>query len=121
MDHKSAVLSFLEACKIDSNFVLAKFYSGIAYNLLAVSSDNDYRKYNRLGAFWIKKTYEYRERLPGNYRLWLEMWYSFLITKNSEEVLKYCGLLEQSDIKSRFFWMDIANTYSGFANKKEKV
>jgi TolB-like protein len=120
MDQKSAVISFQEACKIDSNFVLAKFYSGIAYQGLSVFSDIDSRKNERLAAFWIRKTYEYRERLPGNYRLWLEMWYSFLITKNSEEVLKYCGLLEQSDIKSRFFWMDISDTYL-ILGKKEKA
>jgi tetratricopeptide (TPR) repeat protein len=112
MDQKSALSYFHEAYHIDPTFILASFYIANTYDAIAaftVSSQN-----RRHAALWVRKTYSDKEKLPENYRLWLEMWYAYYITKNTEEVLKYCKLLEQSDIQSRYFWNDIAETYMIF-------
>jgi tetratricopeptide (TPR) repeat protein len=68
-------------------------------------------KYRRQAALWTQKAYNNRDKLSRDYRLWLEMWHAYYYTKNTEDVLKYCGLLENSDIKSRQFWHDIGMTY----------
>jgi tetratricopeptide (TPR) repeat protein len=111
-DYKSALFSFQEACRIDTGFVLAKFCVANSYD--AIAAINGDRNSRLLAAFWISKTYKYRNELPEYYRLWLEMWYAYYISKNSVETVRYCDLLQQSDIKSRYFWGDIAETYMIF-------
>ncbi|MBN2632240.1 MAG: hypothetical protein JXR66_01705 [Bacteroidales bacterium] len=116
-DYKSALSLFLDACKLDSTSVLASFYIALAYDGLAVHEDLKYRKQ---AALWTQKAYDARDKLSGDYLLWIEMWHAYYNTKNTEDVLKYCDLLEESDIRSRSFWLDIGMTYMIF-NKPAKA
>lgn len=109
MDFKSALSYFLEAYKIDSTFVMAAFYVAYANDALAVFTGES--KYRYAEVPWIKKAYKEKDKLPETYRLWLEMWYAYAISKNINDVIKYCELLERSDVKSRIFWMDLSDTY----------
>ena len=109
-DYTSAIQLFKEAFKIDSTFTLAAFYIANANNIIATNSTDSL--YTQQAIFWTQKAYEGKERLPEEYQIWVEMWRAFYITKNSNEVLNYCNLLEKSDIKSRYYLYDIAITYS---------
>ena len=108
-DYQVAIKSLQEGYSIDSTFTLAAFYIANANNIIAGAS------YNPLSVFqaarWTQKAYEGKERLPVDYQQWVEMWRAYYITKNSNEVLNYCRLLEKSDIKSRYYWYDIGITY----------
>jgi TolB-like protein len=112
-DYERAIESFLEAYNIDTTFTLAAFYIANANNLIATNSTSD--EFTNQAVKWTKRTYEIKERLPVEYQQWVEMWRAWYVTKNANDVLKYCALLEKSDIKSRYYWYDIAVTYlSGF-------
>ncbi len=116
-DYGSALISFMNSYRLDSTFVLAAFSIARAYDGLSAFENINYR---RQAALWTQKTYDRKEKLSGDYRLWIEMWHAYYNTKNTEDVLKYCGLLEGSESKSRLFWFDIGQTYSIF-NKPDKA
>ena len=109
-DYKSAIRLFKEAYINDTTFTLAMFYLANANYYFSVSSTDPL--YSQQALFWTQKAYDSKERLPEAYQLWVEMWRSFNITMNSDEVLYYCSLLEKSDIKSRYYLFDIGVTYS---------
>jgi len=112
-DYRRAIELFQEAFMVDTSFALAAFYIANANNIIATNNADD--KYSNQAIKWTQKAYGIKERLPEDYQLWIEMWRAWYITKNPNDVLKYCGLLEKSDIKSRYYWYDIAVTYfSGF-------
>jgi TolB-like protein len=117
MDFKSALSSFLDAYKIDSTFVLAAFYVANVYQDMTVLEG---KEYSRQVALWIQKAYNNKEKLPEDYRLWLEIWYAGFITKSPDDFLKYCDLLRKSDIKSRYFLMDLADSYR-ILDKQDKA
>lgn len=117
-DWRSALASFLDAYKIDSTSVLAAFNIALAYDGLAVDEDS---KYRRQAALWTQNAYNNREKLSRDHRLWIEMWHAFYNTKNTNDVLKYCSLLEESDIKSRHFWHDIGMTYMIFSKPERAM
>jgi tetratricopeptide (TPR) repeat protein len=104
-DYISAIQSYKEALEIDSTFTLAAFYIANAYNILGGDQNN------RQGAKWTQRAFRGKERLPENYQHWLENWEAFYITKNSKEVLKTVSILENSEIRSRYYWLDIGCTY----------
>jgi tetratricopeptide (TPR) repeat protein len=108
-DYTSAIELYKEAFKIDSTFTLAAFYIANANNIIASHSSDPL--YSQQAIFWTQKAYEGKERLPEDYQLWVKMWRAWYITKNSNEVLNYCSLLEKSVIKSRYYWYDIGVTY----------
>ena len=83
MDDKSA--HRMEAYKIDSTFVLAAFFVANAYDDMAVLESKECK---RQVALWIQKAYNNKEKLPEDYRLWLEIWYAYYITKNPDDFLK---------------------------------
>lgn len=116
-DYRSALISFLESYRLDSTTVMAAFNIAMAYDGLAALEDARYR---RQAALWTLKAYGRKENLSGDNRLWLEMWHAYYNTKNVDEVLKYCGLLEGSESKSRIFWFDVAQSY-GIFGKDEKA
>ena len=120
-DYFSAIQSFKEALKFDSTFTLASFFIANAYsNNADIDRDNSRLNYRQL-PIWIQKAYKGKERLPVNYQLWLEEWKAIIITKNMEDVLTYNSLLENSDIKSRYYWYDIANTYQTLQKSDKAV
>jgi tetratricopeptide (TPR) repeat protein len=102
-EYKASIESFKGAFKIDSTFTLAAFYIANANNIGGTEEE---------AVNWTRKAYTGKEKLPKDLEKWVEMWYAYYITKNPGEVLNYCSLLEKSDIKSRYYWYDIAVTYS---------
>jgi tetratricopeptide (TPR) repeat protein len=117
-DYNSAVSSFKDAFRIDTTFTLAAFYAAYANDLLNTIVPGDIRHQT---ALWTIKAYNGRERLPENYKPWLMMWYAFWITKNSNDVMYFCSLLEKSDLKSRYLLSDLANTYMIFGKNDEAL
>lgn len=112
-DYPGAIELFQDAFRLDTTFALAAFYIANANNIIAVYNSNE--EYSNQAVKWTQKAYEIKEKLPDDYQQWIEMWRAWYITKNSNDVLKYCALLEKSDIKSRYYWHDLGVTYlSGF-------
>jgi tetratricopeptide (TPR) repeat protein len=109
-DYNRAIETLQEAYTIDSAFTLAAFYIANANNIMTGTSPDP--KYADQAILWTQKAFEGKERLPEEYQHWVEMWRAYYITKNSNEVLDYCSLLEKSEIKSRYYWYDVAITYS---------
>jgi tetratricopeptide (TPR) repeat protein len=110
--YERAIESLQEAFRIDTTFTMAAFNIAIAYNIIAATTNS---QAVLQAVSWTRKAYLGKERLPEEYRHWVEMWGAWYIKKNPSEVLNFCTLLEKSDIKSRFYWYDIGITYqSGF-------
>jgi len=109
-DYRVAINVLKEAYRIDSSFALAAFYIANANSNIATYSSN--KIYGLQAVEWTKKAYQIKNRLADGYKRWVEMWMAYYVTKNTKEVLDYCRLLENSDIKSRYYWYDLAVTYS---------
>lgn len=118
-DYQGSIGLFSEAFRLDSTFALAAFYAANANNSISANSADP--EYNNQAIKWTRTAHELRAGLPSDYRLWIEMWNAFLITRNANDVLKYCALLEKSDIKSRYYWYDIAVTYLSSFKMWEKA
>lgn len=118
-DYHGSIDLFGEAFRLDSSFALAAFYIANANNVISANSSDP--EYNNEAIRWTRTAHELRAGLPSDYRLWIEMWNAFLTTRNSNDVLKYCALLEKSDIKSRYYWYDIAVTYMSSFKMWEKA
>jgi tetratricopeptide (TPR) repeat protein len=115
-DYNSALVSFMDSYELDSTSALTTFYVAIAYDGLAVFED---AKYRSKAALWTQKAYDLKENLSGDTRLWLEMWQAYYNTRNSDNVLKYLGLLENTESKDRNFLYDIGQTF-GILKKYDK-
>jgi tetratricopeptide (TPR) repeat protein len=111
LDFESALDDFSGAVRIDSSFALAAFFVSNTYDIMSVFDEAHTTQNRRLAIEWTKRTWPYRDKLPANYRLWYEMWYAYYVTKNSQDVIKYCNQIEQSDVRSRYLLRDIADTY----------
>ena len=107
-NYQSAIQSFQEAYENDTTFTLAAFYTAYGYTY-----SYDFHQ----GTVWIQKAYRGKERLSTDYQLWLELWKA----NNSDEILYYNDLLENSDIKSRFFWFDIAYNYNALGKYDKSI
>ncbi len=118
-DYPGAIELLQEAFRIDTTFALAAFYIANANNI--ISTNNISEEYTDQAVKWTQKAWESNEKLPYDYQQWVEMWRAWYITKNSNDVLKYCGMLEKSDIKSRYYWYDIAVTYLSAFSLWEKA
>ena len=98
----SAIQSFQEAYQEDTTFSLAAFYTAYVYCYT----------YDIVQATkWTHKAYNAREKLPFDYRSWIELWEACYNKRDYDAILKYCDLLESSEIKSRYFWYDLGVTY----------
>lgn len=118
-DYEGSIGLFSEAFRLDSTFALAAFYVANANNIISANSVDP--EYNNQAIKWTRTAHELRAGLPSDYRLWIEMWNAYFITRNANDVLKYCALLEKSDIKSRYYWYDIAVTYLSSFKMWEKA
>lgn len=110
-EYETAILSLKKAYAIDSTFTLASFYTAFAYSF-------NYKWMESRD--WVLKAYEFKEKLPVNYRYWLEMWYACYVSQKLLDVEKYCNLLYHSDTESRFLWFDLGVTYRGFLDNLDK-
>ena len=112
-EYELATIQFQNALEIDSTFVMASFY--MAWAILYSSYQiEDVTK-------WISKAYQNIEEIPGLYQNWLGIWHSFFISKDIEEILRYCNLLSNSDTKSRLILLDAAFTYQNFGLNEEAI
>jgi tetratricopeptide (TPR) repeat protein len=111
-DYETGIKSLENALEIDSTFTFASFYIAYAYT---------YSSKHEQSIPWIKKAYKGKDKIPPKYQPWLELWYSFFITKNLPDIVRYCDLLEKSDINSRLLWFDIGVTYYDIAKQNEKA
>ena len=101
-ENESSIQNFSQAVNIDSTFAMAMFY--IAWNY---ARKEDYA----MTVEWVKRAYEKIEVLPLMYQNWINLWYAIHVSKNYNDIRKYLSLLENSKMKSRFFWMDLGTTY----------
>ena len=113
-DYESAIESLDNALKIDSAFTFAAFYKAFAYTFKVPQEFENMKT-------WTWKAYELREGLPPLYQNWLGLWYSGLLTKDLQEILRYCKLLEDDRPESRLIWFDLGVTYNDYAHDYEKA
>jgi TolB-like protein len=108
---EAGIRSLKKALEIDSTFTFAAFYLAYAYN----TSSWEQTKY------WTNKAYLNKERVPPKYQLWIELWHACLFSKNNREVSRYCDLLAESGINTRFFWSDLGVTYYEYLRQYDKA
>jgi TolB-like protein len=111
-NYESGIQSLEKALAIDSTFTLASFYLIYTY------------WYNRQfseGVKILNELYPNRKRIPWKYQLWVEMWNACLFGNNMEEIVRYCDLLAQSGINTRFFLFDLGVTYQAWPRQYEKA
>ena len=116
LDYESAIQSLKRALKIDSTFTFASFYIAYAY---AFDKYHNYQPEQR--NIWIQKAYYSKDRLPSEYQLWLELSHAIFISKNLQDIIRYCNLLKESETESRLFWFNLGVTYSEFLRQYEKA
>ena len=111
-NYEFGIRSLKRALEIDSTFTLASFYIAYAYN---------YQLQVEPSIKWIEKTYLKKDRVPQKYQLWIELWYACFISKNLQDINRYCDQLAESGINTRFFWSDLGATYFDFLHQYEKA
>jgi TolB-like protein len=111
-DYEPAIKSLKKAWEIDTTFTFAAFYIAFASNF---SSQWEPSK------IWTQKAYNTKDRLPLKYQYWLEQWYACTISKNQQDIIRYCNLLEKSGIESRLLWFDLGTTYYNFSEMYDKA
>ena len=109
-DYELAKQSLEEAYMIDSTFTFAAFCLAWAYGYDRFL-DNFQPEQWRL---WTLKAYNTKERLPLHYQHWLELWYAITISKDLDDINRYCELLEESEIESRLLWFDLGCTHNNY-------
>jgi len=110
-NNQTARSSLIRALDIDSTFTLAAFYLAWVYYGEGSAVEDV--------AFWIHRAYNLKHNLPTQYQTWIDMWYAY-VNKDIEGMLRACGIMESSDIQSRFYWFDLGSTYGGL-NDREKA
>ncbi len=116
LDYESAIQSLTKALEIDSTFALASFYITYVY---VFDFYHNFQPEQR--NIWIQKVYYSKDRLPSEYRLWLELWHAIYISKNLNDIIRFCNLLEESGTESRFFWFNLGYIYNEVLRQYEKA
>ena len=111
-DYEPAIKSLKKALEIDSTFTMASFYISFAYNF-----SNRFEE----GKLWTQKAYKTKDKLPSKYQNWLEIWYACDVSRNQNDIIRYCNLLEKSGIESRLMWFDLGTTYYNFSDLYKKA
>jgi len=111
-NYESGILSLKKALEIDSTFTFASFYIAYAYC---------YNYQWEQAVLWTKKTYLSKDRVPPKYQLWIELWHACYLSKNLQDINRYCDLLAESGINTRLFWSDLGVTYFDFLHQYEKA
>jgi len=113
-NYETAIESLLMAYEIDTTFTFAAFYLAFAHNLSGQSDLNE-------GTFtWTKRAHELKNNLPTGYHPWIELWYACFITLDIDDILRYCNLLDEAALHSRFLMFDLGITYQSFLEDYEK-
>lgn len=111
-DYKTAIESLSEAYEIDSTFTFAAFYLAYSYCFNNQFDENLIH--------WTSRAHELQENLPPVYRPWIELWYACIITKDIDDIRRYCDLMYNAALHSRFLFFDLGVTYSSFMDNYTK-
>jgi TolB-like protein len=112
-NYETAIESLLKAYHIDSTFTFAAFYLAFAHSFGGNNLvEGQYR--------WVKRAYELKHNLPLAYQPWIELWYACLITEDVDDIRRYCNMMYEAAIHSRFLLFDLGVTYSGYIGDYDK-
>lgn len=111
-NYETAIESLEMAYEIDSTFTFAAFYLAFAYVFDG--------QFNEEMINWTRRAHELKNNLPPAYRPWIEMWYACFISKDIEDIRRFCDLMFKAAIHSRFLWFDLAVTYKAFLGDYNK-
>jgi len=117
LDYELAKQSLVEAYTIDSTFTFAAFYLAWAYGYDQFVGNFQPEQWS----LWTLKAYDTKERLPLHYQHWLELWYAITISKDLNDINRYCELLEESEIESRLLWFDLGFNYYNYSRQDDKA
>ena len=105
-DYETAIESLSEAYGIDSTFTFAAFYLAFAHSFGG--------KFDENLLHWTRRAYELKENLPPVYRPWIQLWYACYISKDIDDIRRYCDLMYDATLHSRLLLFDLAITYESF-------
>lgn len=94
------------AYKIDTTFTFAAFYLAFTYCFNGEFGENL--------SHWTRRAHELKNNLPPAYRPWIELWYSCYIDRDVDDIRRYCDLLFDATLHSRFILFDLGVTYDDF-------
>ncbi len=111
-EYPLAVESLKKAYEIDTTFSFAAYY--IAW---AKMYDEDWNEV----PFWTQKAYNNKDKLPIIYQQLLELWEACYVSKNRNDIQKYCDLISKYNFNSRLRLFDIGSSYSDFLQQYDKA
>jgi len=111
-NYESGIMSLKKALEIDSTFTLASFYIAFAYMHCGEFEQT---------VLWTEKTCTGKDRVPPKYQIWIELWDACYLSKNLQDVIRYCDLLALSGINTRLMWYDLGITYCDFPRQYDKA
>jgi len=112
-DYKSAIASLQTAYEIDTTFTFAAFYLAFAHSFSGQFDENL--------LYWTRRAHELRNNLPPAYRPWIELWYACYITKDLNDIRRYCTLMYEAALHSRLLWFDLGVTCTDFLDDFQKA
>ncbi len=111
-NYESAIESLLMAYELDSTFTFAAFYLAFAHSFGDQFTEELYH--------WTRRAHQLKNNLPPAYHPWIELWYACFITEDIDDMRRYCNLMYEAALHSRFLWFDLGVTYSGFLGEYNK-
>jgi tetratricopeptide (TPR) repeat protein len=105
-NYESAIESLTMAYNIDTTFTFAAFYLAFAYSFSGEFGEDL--------LLWTSRAYELKNNLPPEYRPWIELWYACYIMEDVNDIRRYCDLMYDAALYSRFLWFDLGVTYRSF-------
>lgn len=112
-NYESANESLTTAYEIDTTFTFAAFYLAFTYCFNGEFGENLLR--------WTRRAYELKNNLPPEYRPWIELWYACYITNDINDIRRYCNIMFEAALYSRFLWFDLGVTYESFLDDYPKA
>jgi TolB-like protein len=111
-NYESAIESLSTAYEIDTTFTFAAFYLAFAHCFGNQFSEDL--------AHWTTRAHELKNNLPSEYHPWIELWYAGFITKDIDDVRRYCNLLDEVAHHSRFLLFDLGVTFNAYLDDYNK-
>jgi TolB-like protein len=111
-EYSLAKESLKKAYEIDTTFSFAALY--IAW---AKIYDEDWSEV----PFWTQKAYNNKDKLPTKYQQLLELWKACYVSKNRNDIQKYCDLISNYDFNSRLLLFNLGESYFGFLEQYAKA
>jgi tetratricopeptide (TPR) repeat protein len=111
-EYSLAKESLKKAYEIDTTFSFAALY--IAW---AKIFDQDWSEV----PFWTQKAYNNKDKLPTKYQQLLELWKACYVSKNRNDIQKYCDLISNYDLNSRLLLFSLGDFYLSFLEQYAKA